>query len=188
MNKLNLSSSKPTLDLDVLEYSYRVARGEQYEGISRGVDGSKPESRLEFMSTAIFGFQTYESGMDELFASKAVEVCDALTNSKTFDYIGASTENRTWYLLMCNLPFFADRIEWGSSIRGAWWCHEILFSSSDLFEIPNGSLEERLKEGDRQIAASGPLMLSREEWLEFMRSVVEFAALDMAEPHAGVLE
>lgn len=77
-------------------------------------------SKSEFLSGFVFDFVTYEEKFTELFAAKALEVCDAISQKKTFDYI-ADDERRQWYLLMVNMPFFAGRLSWGSSIRGAWW-------------------------------------------------------------------
>lgn len=77
-------------------------------------------SKSEFLSSFVFDFVTYEEKFTELFVAKALEVCDAVSQGKTFDYI-ADEERRQWYLLMVNMPFFVDRLSWGSSIRGAWW-------------------------------------------------------------------
>jgi len=53
-------------------------------------------------------------------AKKALEVCEAITNRKTFDYI-RSAEGHLWYLIIVNMPFLVDKLDWGSSIRSAWW-------------------------------------------------------------------
>lgn len=74
-------------------------------------------SRLEYLSDHVFGFTTYDSAMAELFARKALEVCAALSNRQTFEYI-ENAENYRWFLWLCNVPFFASKIEWGTSIRG----------------------------------------------------------------------
>lgn len=79
-----------------------------------------PESRTEFLAVYLFDFTTYDSGMDELLGEKAVEVFRVISERKTFEYI-ADQEQYRWYIIMCNMPFFAARLEWGSSIRGAWW-------------------------------------------------------------------
>ena len=126
------------------------------------------DSRLEFLSRNIFDFTTYDSAMDVLFARKAVEVCDVITNRATFEYIGTEDGN-LWYLLMCNMPFFADRIDWGTSIRGAWWApgfgKQIEFQSCGLWS-----------EGDQ---LSETMTFSTEEWESFMRAVSAFAAPEM---------
>lgn len=117
------------------------------------------ESRHEYLSNEIFQFTTYDSEMAELFATKAIEVCKAINARKTFEYI-EDKENYKWYLLMCNTPFFFDRIEWGTSIRGAWW-NASTFSSCGLFD------------GDEQIIDE--IKLSAEEWASFVNAIVEFA-------------
>lgn len=77
-------------------------------------------SNLEYLAGAIFGINTYDGGMDHLMAGKAIEVCRAISGKATFEYIKNAGDYQ-WYLVMCHLPFFAERINWGSSIRGAWW-------------------------------------------------------------------
>lgn len=119
------------------------------------------ESRFEYLSNEIFNFCTYDSEMDELFVLKAIEVCKAITDSKTFEYI-TDKENYKWYLLMCNMPFFSERIEWGGSVRGAWWkSGGFTFQSCGLFD------------GDEQIRDE--IKFDVDEWKKFIGSIVEFA-------------
>ena len=124
--------------------------------------GDGETSRLAYLADYIFDFTTYEDRMGELFATKAVEVCAAISDRKTFEYLGASEESRMWYLLMCNMPFFADRLEWGTSIRGAWWNHPMTLDSCGLFW-----------QGE-QVTAT--LKFERDEWAQFIEAVREFAA------------
>jgi len=96
-----------------------------------------PENHLVYLSDHIFDFTTYDSDMSELFASKAVDVCDAINNGTTYEYI-KDPEQYKWFLLMCNMPFFEDKLSWGGSIRGAWWDMQfhrktILFESSGIY-------------------------------------------------------
>lgn len=78
------------------------------------------DSRLDYLGDTLFEFITYEDEYSELFATKALEVWDAISSKTTFDFID-DPENRKWFLLMCNMPFFAKRINWGSSVRAAFW-------------------------------------------------------------------
>ena len=106
--------------LNMLNHSYKV----EYK--------TKPNlSRLGYLSVHVFDFTTYDSEIDELFAEKALEVCLAITSGKTFEYQKESDDNYRWYLIMCNMPFFVDKLEWGTSIRGAWWD----LHGNDHFEI-----------------------------------------------------
>lgn len=108
---------------EFLEHSFETVKA---------LDECAPKTRLAYLSNYIFDFTTYDQEIDELFASKAVEVCGAINDSVTFSYI-EQPENYKWFLLMCNMPFFFDRIEWGTSIRGAWWRKSIKLDSCGLW-------------------------------------------------------
>lgn len=140
----------------LLEHSYKVS-AETFE--------CAPESRLEYLGDHIFDFTTYDGEMSALFARKAVEVCAAINNKLTFNYIKSPDDYR-WFLLMCNMPFFAERLEWGTSIRGAWWGatpgKQIEFQSYGLWI------------GDEQLHQT--IKFSRKEWEKFIAAVMEFAA------------
>lgn len=131
-------------------------------------------TRAEFLSSHIFDFTLYDGNIDKLFVTKAIEVCEAIAARDTFTYI-KSPENYRWYLAICNMPFFIKRLEWGSSIRGAWWADDaavLTLHTCGLFEG-----EEQLLE----------LTFTREEWLRFMEAIVEFARaeiplIDKAQP------
>lgn len=152
---------------ELLEHSYKVA--------AKTFDCA-PESRLEYLGDHIFNFATYDSEMSVLFASKAVEVCAAINNKLTFDFI-EDDNNYKWFLIMCNMPFFTERLEWGTSIRGAWWGgmpgNQIEFQSCGLW-IGNKQLHQTMK-------------FSREEWEKFIAAVVEFAANTQAKGPGGSL-
>ncbi len=136
---------------ELLKHSYEVMKN---------LDGCPPESPLEYLGEQIFGFTTYDGQMSATFARKAVEVADAITAGTTFDYI-KDEENYRWYLLLCNTQFFAEKLEWGGSIRGAWWNHKIRFQSCGLWL------------GDKQMADE--MKFTQEEWKEFMCAVSAFA-------------
>lgn len=126
-----------------------------------------PESRLEYLGDQIFDFTTYDSEMAVEFARKAIEVCGAITRRTTFQYI-ADEANYRWFLLLCNMPFFAGKIDWGTSIRGAFW---------NFGDIELRSLG--LWADDDQITA--PLKFTNEEWVKFCLALIAFA-----EPEMGV--
>ena len=119
-----------------------------------------PQSRLDYIGRYIFDFTTYDSEMSELFAEKAIEASDAISSRTTFDYI-ENEENYKWYLLMLNMPFFVNKIEWGGSIRGAWWNYEITFSSCGLW-LGNDQIADDLK-------------FTGGQWVEFMSAVSQFS-------------
>ena len=119
-----------------------------------------PESRLEYIGNYIFDFTTYDGSISSLFAQKAIEVCKAINDRETFEYIKYE-ENYKWFLLMCNMPFFYDKLEWGTSIRGAWWSNRITFSCLGLWD------------GEDQLTE--PIRFDQNEWKLFIKSIIDFS-------------
>jgi len=122
-------------------------------------------SRLVYLSDHIFDFTTYDSEMAELFARRALEVCAAISGRTTFDYIKDAEQYR-WYLVMCNMPFFADKIIWGTSVRGAWWDtppnDKIKFSSCGLW-VDGHQFSDTLE-------------FTQDQWTTFISAVLAFGA------------
>lgn len=77
-----------------------------------------PKNKLQYLGQYIFDFTTYDSEMDEYFAKKMIEVLKAIEERTTFEYIKKDYIN---YLTMANMPFLYDNLDWGGSIRGAWF-------------------------------------------------------------------
>lgn len=119
--------------------------------------------RYSFLACHVFDFTTYDDGMDKFLAVRAIQVCEAITHKKTFEYIESSEENYRWYIAMCNMPFFARKIEWGTSIRGAWWNSQITLQSCGLWD------------GDDQIDR---LEFSSVEWEGFIHALIRFSKGD----------
>jgi hypothetical protein len=124
-----------------------------------------PDSKLSWLGDQVFGFVTYEDEMSEFFATKAIDVCKVISNGTTYDYIGANEENRRWYLMMCNLPFFASAIDWGGSIRGAWW--------SSPWDEPISYRALWAFQGDEQIVDD--MHFTTDQWREFIAAIIQFA-------------
>lgn len=82
-------------------------------------DRSNP-SKLEFLAEEVFDFIIYDREKAELFGRKAVEVCQAINTGKTFEY-SENEENYTWFLIMCNMPFFSNNINWCTSLCKCFW-------------------------------------------------------------------
>ena len=141
------------------DYDRMLADG--YEAMK----GQSPRKRLQFLGQFIFQFETDDPAMTELFAQKALEVCAAISDGTTFEYI-KDTEDYLWFLMLANFPFFSNRIEWGVSIRGAWWSSEIP-CRIDLSTCG-------LWEADRQV----PYLAfeDRDDWGCFISALRHFAA------------
>jgi hypothetical protein len=138
--------------------NYRRMLEEGYEAIAS-------TDRLEYLGDYIFDFTTYDGQMAELFARRALEVCAAISDKTTFDYIKDAEQYR-WYLVMVNMPFFTDKIEWGTSVRGAWWGEpphsKIKLDTCGLW-----------LDGEQVQAA---MEFTRDEWELFIAAMREFAS------------
>jgi hypothetical protein len=124
-------------------------------------------SRLEFLSDYIFDFTTYDSEIATFFVGKALEICGAITKKETFEYI-KNEENYKWYIAMCNMPFFVLKLEWGTSVRGAWWN----IYGDDIFEIQSCGLWK----GNKQLLS---LKLNEQNWLLFLEALAVFAKAEL---------
>jgi hypothetical protein len=76
-------------------------------------------SRLAFLGDYIFNFTTYDDEISEVFAKDMLEVIEVIMGGRNFEYL-KNRSNYLKYLTMVNMPFLKDKIEWGTSVRGAW--------------------------------------------------------------------
>ena len=88
-------------------------------------DMDHPTTKMEYLGNTVFDFTTYDGEIDAMFAEKMIEVLECILDRTTFEY----QENRKQYLnylTMVNMPFLADKLDWGTSIRGAYFndCRE----------------------------------------------------------------
>lgn len=74
--------------------------------------------KLVFISREILGLTTYDTGLDVHFGNMVLETMKQIQNRTTFKFI-EDKNNYTNYILSCN--FIIDWLDWGSSIRGAWF-------------------------------------------------------------------
>ena len=103
--------------MDVLELYKK-----DYEFCSEVV--CKGSNKYDWAASRVFDLTTYDSSLDELFVKKIIEVCKAILEGRTFEYIRDGSRYVT-YILVCQLLEQLHWIEWGTSIRGAWFeeCH-----------------------------------------------------------------
>lgn len=141
---------------------YKALLENSFRTDARFNDEESP-SRLVYLSEHIFDFTTDDGEMSELFATKALEVCRAITQKATFEYIKNPDDYR-WFLLMCNMPFFSQRIDCGTSIRGSFW------SSGRYYELKSCGLWV----GANQLIE--PLRFGDETWKDFILAMIEFAS------------
>lgn len=72
------------------------------------------------MVANIFDITTYDSDIDRLFAEQIVEVLEQIANRTTFEYI-KNAECYVRYLTVVNFKGVYPLLNWGGSIRGAWF-------------------------------------------------------------------
>lgn len=86
----------------------------------RDRDLSKLQNKIMFLSDYIFDFTTYHDNISLDMAADMLNVLSAIQNRSSFEYISDDRNYRT-YLTMINMPFLNGKLEWGTSIRGAWF-------------------------------------------------------------------
>jgi hypothetical protein len=82
------------------------------------IDNTEEEQRLMFLSDQIMGLATYDDNLDIEFGKMFLETIIVIENGTTFEYI-KDHENHKKYIMSCN--FLKKCIEYGTSIRGAWF-------------------------------------------------------------------
>lgn len=121
--------------------------------------------RYQYLSDHIFDFTTYDRVAARRMGEVALSVCLAITDRKTFSYI-EDKGNYADYLNCVNMVFFMNKLEWGTSIRGAWWD----FSGNKEFELDSCGL---YKDGEQILN----IKFNREEWDLFVYAMRDFVNL-----------
>ena len=138
--------------LKMLETSYKIEQ-EEDQYLSRGT----------YICENILGVFTYEYKLSEEFGKKFVEICSLISRREVFEYIERE-DNERWYLIMVNFPFFSNRIEWGTSIRAAWWADS---SNGDMNLESSGLYDEK---GEQILN----IIFDGREWSLFIAAMSEF--------------
>jgi len=99
---------------------------EFHSDINDDIDYSLQDKKLLFLSMYVFDFVTYSESHDLKFSKTMMDVIKAIYYRTTFQYVALNEDN---YLLMVNMPFLRDKLNWGTGIRSAW------FDDSQLFYI-----------------------------------------------------
>ena len=90
---------------------------------------SNCESKYEWAANYIFDLTTYDGDIDEYFVQTIIEVCEVILEKRNFEYIQFRT-NYIKYIVVCQLLDKFGWIDWGTSIRGAWF-DEIGYQNKD---------------------------------------------------------
>lgn len=75
-------------------------------------------NKYDFLNE-LFNFAVYEADIEKQMVKDMIEVLRAILNGETYEYIKSPSRQKK-YIHMVNTPFLYDKINWGTSVRGAW--------------------------------------------------------------------
>lgn len=93
-------------------------------------------NRYAWISHCLFDITTYDDALDIEFGKTIHEVMIQIFNRTTFEYIKIQ-DNYKKYIIVCNLLTGYRMLEWGTSIRGAWFDYGKHIDIIDLEENIN---------------------------------------------------
>ena len=101
-------------------------------------------NKYDFLNE-LFSFAVYEADIEKQMVKDMVEVLRAILNGETYEYIKSPSRHKK-YIHMVNTPFLHDKLDWGTSVRGAWLdnCKEYYIELLDI-EIGEGELTKLIK-------------------------------------------
>ena len=72
----------------------------------------------------LFDLTTYDDDVGERWGRAIIEVMRAIDKQETFEYIKESDSQYEKYLIVSNLLNRYGLLDWGGSIRGAWFVYD----------------------------------------------------------------
>lgn len=78
------------------------------------------EWKYAWLCDSVFNIDTYDTNLSVKWGKLIFDVMRAIQGHKTYDYIKDEANYET-YVAVCNLFNLNQLIDWGSSIRGAWF-------------------------------------------------------------------
>ena len=102
-------------------------------------------SIVEFISGSVFNFTTYDENVDLILCKKMFKVLECILHRDTFNYIDSNEDSYLNYITMVNMPFLTGRLNWGTSIRGAWFDSDEYIIVCDI-TVKIGEFEQFIKE------------------------------------------
>lgn len=122
--------------LNELYKSWQNGKNICYEnGESLDIDFTEQQKRHMFLADGIVGITTDDWGLDLEFGENLLEVITQIHNKTTFKYV-KDKNNYKKYIIYCN--FIIDWIDWGVSIRGAWFDEGNKIKPNESFYNING--------------------------------------------------
>lgn len=77
-------------------------------------------TKYEWAASEIFDLCTYDGDLDERFVKTILEVCKIILENRNYEAI-RDDNFYPKFIIVCNLLDHKKWIDWGSSIRGAWF-------------------------------------------------------------------
>lgn len=68
---------------------------------------------------AVLGIVTYDGGMDEILVKKMMPTLLTIGDKQSGGQFDGN--DYAWFCIAINMPFLHRRLNWGTSIRGAWY-------------------------------------------------------------------
>lgn len=104
-------------------------------------------SKYTWAAHNIFNLTTYDDWLDEVFVKDIIEVCKVILEDRNYEYI-KNEQHYIKYILVCQMFENFRWIEWGTSIRGAWFQEEYFkpFGSDEV--IKSRDILEELEWGE----------------------------------------
>ncbi len=113
---------------DLIEHSY-----------DEFIDMNSEYTKTDFV-LALFDIYLYEDGEDaDFFAEKLLEVINAISQGYTHEY---HNDHPFYYFAVLHYTQIANKIEWGTSIRGAHWAGSIELNTCVLFDDKGNQLRK----------------------------------------------
>lgn len=76
--------------------------------------------KYEWAARDVFDLFTCDGGLDKTFVKTILDVCRVILEQNNYEYI-SNEESYIKYILVCQLLRRFGWINWGTSIRGAWF-------------------------------------------------------------------
>lgn len=134
-------------------------------------------TKYEWAATYIFDLYTYDANLDVRFVKDILEVCQVIIE-RDFEY-QMDDNNYIKYILVCQLLYHFNWINWGTSIRNAWFEDS---SRKDILEESSWTqLNEKTGEWDHYKLEAVPF--SRDNLKELIKFIEEDPDRDSSEKY-----
>jgi hypothetical protein len=81
-------------------------------------------NKATYLAEEFFDFTTYSDQISEKMGMTALGICKIISENSVNKFCELSEAHHEAYLMMINMPFFVDKINWGVSIRHPFWDFE----------------------------------------------------------------